>query len=200
MKTTFVVLAIMVACTYAAPAPGEKVLQKAEQDMITSVKGEAPMEEPKVITKGEQNTIEESGEVWIPFWDFFSSFFKDEPKPETNVIKSTKPEPRPRPNRANFDDSGEFLEAENVYHFGESEEVQELVNVDSDEIRRSPHKAPEHVKDAILYGKVLPRQEDFSDYGDFLEATNRHMMGSPVVHKKPQPKVKSTWNSWFGKW
>jgi len=126
--------------------------------------------------------------------------FQRRTKARDKCDQSTKPEPRPRPNRANFDDSGEFLEAENVYHFGESEEVQELVNVDSDEIRRSPHKAPEHVKDAILYGKVLPRQEDFSDYGDFLEATNRHMMGSPVVHKKPQPKVKSTWNSWFGKW
>ena len=59
-----------------------------------------------------------------------------------DLYLNNRPEPRPRPNRANFDDSGEFLEAENVYHFGESEEVQELVNVDSDEIRRSPHKAP----------------------------------------------------------
>ena len=58
----------------------------------------------------------------------------------------------------------------------------------------------EHVKDAILYNKVMPKREDFSDYGDFLEATNRHMMGSPVMHKKSHSKVKSTWNSWFGKW
>jgi len=190
---------VMVACAYAAPALEGKALKKADQGMMTLVKGDAPMEEAKPI-KGEQNTVEESGKLWIPFWDFFSSLWKEEPKPETNEIESAKPEPRNRPDRADFDDSGEFLEAENVYHFGESEETQELVNVDSDEIRRSPYKAPEHVKDAILYNKILPKKEDFSDYGEYLEATNRHMMGSPVVHKQAQPKVKSSWNSWFGKW
>lgn len=185
MKTIFAVLALLVACSYAAPAPGNLI------------KGDAHMEEPMELTKGEQNTVE-TGEMWIPFWGYISSWFKSEPKPveETNEIK---PEPRQRPNREDFEDSGEFLEAENTFHFGESEEEQQLVHVDSEEVRRSPFKKPAHVKDALLYGKVLPKEEDFSDYGDFLEATNRHLMGPKVV-KKAAPKVKSTWNTWFSKW
>lgn len=197
MKTTFAVLALLVACCYAAPA--EKSFKKADQEMITPIKGEAPMEEAQMWTKDEQNSVEES-EVWIPFWNLFSSWFTKEESPKTNeLIMSAKPEPKQKPVREHFDDSGEFLEEMNVYHFGESEEEQQLVSVDSDEIRRSPHKAPEHVKDAILYNKVMPKRDDFSDYGEFLEATNRHMMGSPVMHKA-QPKVKSTWNSWYSKW
>jgi len=236
MKTTFAVLAVLVVCSYAAPAPAEKALKKADQEMITPIKGDAPMEKQHTVTKGEQNDVEEAtGEVWIPFWDFFSSFFskKETPKTEmtlgaTNEINEVKPspcecetckrcercrrgdrcercngcnrpEPRKIPVRDHYEDSGEFLQELNTFHFGESEEEQQLVDVDSDEIRRSPHKAPEHVKDAILYNKVLPKREDFSDYGDFLEATNNHLMGSPVMAKKAEPKVKSSWNSWFGK-
>jgi len=207
MKTTFAVLAVLVVCSYAAPAPAEKALKKADQEMITPIKGDAPMEKQHMVTKGEQNEVEEAtGEVWIPFWDFFSSFFskKETPKTETtlkatNEINEVKPEPRKIPVRDHYEDSGEFLQELNTYHFGESEEEQQLVEVDSDEVRRSPHKAPEHVKDAILYNKVLPKRDDFSDYGDFLEATNNHLMGSPVITKKAEPKVKSSWNSWFGK-
>merc|ERR1711931_162576 len=157
--------------------------------MITPIKGDAPMEKQHMVTKGEQNEVEEAtGEVWIPFWDFFSSFFskKETPKSETtlkatNEINEVKPEPRKIPVRDHHEDSGEFLQELNTYHFGESEEEQE------------------HVKVAILYNKVLPKRDDFSDYGDFLEATNNHLMGSPVITKKAEPKVKSSWNSWFGK-
>jgi len=188
----FAVLALFVACCYAAPANKEN---------LAPMKGEAPLEELTTVTKGEQNTVEEetTGEVWIPFWSYISSWFNKEEAPKHNEIKSAKAETPKKPTREHFDDSGEFLEELNTYHFGESEEELKLVHVDSEEIRRSPHKPAEHVKDAILYNKVLPKRGDFSDYGDFLEASNRHIMGSPVSEKNDQAKVKSTWNTWFGK-
>lgn len=37
----------------------EKSFKKADQEMITPIKGEAPMEEAQMWTKGEQNSVEE---------------------------------------------------------------------------------------------------------------------------------------------
>jgi len=207
MKTIFAILALLVASCYAAPAKegnAPVLLDKpAESPMVLPVKGEAPIK-PVELVKGDENALEEEkGEFWIPFWDFFSGLFttkREELPKSNNEMRMAKADPiNKRPNRADFDDSGEFLEAENIYHFGESEETQELVQVDSEEVRYANYKAPEHVKDAILYGKVMPKQSDFSDYGDFLEASSRHLMEPVVaVKSKAQPKIKKTWNTWFG--
>lgn len=202
MKTIFAVLALLVASCCAVPAP-MKSLDAPEQTVMMPEKGEAPIEESHKWTKGEEKMVEEtSGEFWIPFWDFFSNVFskKEELPTPNNEVRMAKPVPMlKKPQRADFDNSDEFLEELNTFHFGESSESRELVQVESQEVRHANHKAPEHVRDAIIYNKVMPKREDYDDYGDFLEETNRHMMGT-VVHKKAEPKVKSTWSSWFGKW
>ena len=77
------------------------------------------------------------------------------------LLTPFRPEPRQRPNRENFDDSGEFLEAENIYHFGESEEEQQLVVVDSDEVRRAPHKASVRTKLEVIKDHAYSYTEEF---------------------------------------
>ena len=47
-----------------------------------------------------------------------------------------------RPERAEFDNSDEFLEELNHFHFGSSEEARELVEVDSEEVRHANYKTP----------------------------------------------------------
>lgn len=205
MKIIFAVLALLVASSFAAPV--EKTLGPANKAqapvLILPEKGEAPIKEEEQWSKGEENTkpSAESGELWIPFWDFFSNLFSKKallPTPN-NEVKMAKPAQK-KPVRGDFDTSDEFLEELNVYHFGESEESRDLVEVDSNEVRHANYKAPEHVRDAILYNKVMPKKEDYDDYGDFLEATNRNLMGPTVVHKKKKPAMKSTWTGWFNKW
>jgi len=194
MKTIIAVLALLVASCCAVPAPMKTV------NMV--MKGEAPMEENHRWTKDENVEMapqESEGEFWVPFWDFFSNMFSQtEELPEANnEVRMASPERElKRPERAEFDNSDEFLEELNHFHFGSSEEARELVEVDSEEVRHANYKTPEHVRDAILYNKVMPKRGDFEDYGDFLEETHRHLMGP--VQKKAEPK--STWNSWFGGW
>jgi len=164
-----------------------------EQMIVMPEKGEAPMREDQQWTKGKENPEETQGVFWVPFWDFFSGMFsrKEElPKPNNEVRMAKPVHAIKKPQRAEFDSSDEFLEELNTFHFGESES-HELVDVDSHEARHANYKMPEHVRDAVLYNKVLPRRADFSDYGEFLEETNRHLM-APA-----QPKAKKTW---FGYW
>jgi len=161
--------------------------------VVMPEKGEAPMREDHKLTKGNESPQEAQGVFWVPFWDFFSGMFskKEElPKPNNEVRMARPVDAIKKPQRAEFDSSGEFLEELNDYLFGESQS-NELVDVESNEARHANYKAPEHVRDAILYNKVLPRRADFSDYGEFLEETNRHLM-APA-----QPKAKKTW---FGMW
>jgi len=191
MKTVIAVLALLVASCCAVPAP---VKQSAP---ILLQKGEAPVEEYV-----EMAPEEPTGVFWVPFWDFFSNMFskKEElPEPNNEVRMARPARLHKKPERAEFDNSDEFLDELNHFHFGSSEETRDLVEVDSEEVRHANYKAPEHVRDAILYNHVMPKRADFEDYGEFLEETHRHLM-TPHVHKKAEPKVKSTWNSWFGKW
>ena len=53
------------------------------------------------------------------------------------------------------------MDAENIYHFGESEEEQQLVVVDSDEVRRSPHKAPVRTKLEVIKDHAYSYTEEF---------------------------------------
>jgi len=187
MKTIIAVLALLVASCCAAPAPMEKSVDAHEPMLTLPQKGEAPMSEEK-------------GEFWIPFWDFFSNMWSTEKAMPTanNEVRMAKPvnEIKKEPMRAEFDDSDEFLEEVNKFHFGESAESRELVDVDSKEARHANYKTPEHVKDAIVYNKVMPHRGDFDDYGEYLQETSRHMM-EPM---KAAPKAKSTWGSWFKMW
>jgi len=197
MKTLFAIFALFVVSCYAAPAPADKT----EAVLIVPQKGEAPIKEEPLPIKGDnaENAVTEeetSGEFWIPFWDEISGWFskKEELPTSNNEVKMAKPVPK-KPMRADFDDSHEFLEELNVYHFG-PEESQELVAAaNHEESRNALHKTPGHVKDALVYNKVnMPRADDYEDYGEYLSKTSHRLMAPEVQATKP----KSTWYSWFG--
>lgn len=191
MKAIFAILALLVATSYAAPA---KILE-------IPTKGESPLKHD--VLKGDA-AVQVKGELWIPFWGFFSNMFTKKQIPvhndEMKLAKAVnEPPKREAPKEADFDTSAELLEAQSVHFFGVSSEETELPKVDSDEVRLGNYRAPEHVRDALLYGKVMPKRADFSDYGDFLEETNKHLM-MPVVHKVVEEPAKSSWSSWFSWW
>merc|ERR1712002_122721 len=205
MKTLFAIFALFLVSCYAAPAPADKSINRVDKTpepvIILPEKGEAPIKEEPPIGKGEENAHnavkedETEGEFWIPFWDTFSGWFskKEELPSSNNEVKMAKPAPvLKKPQRADFDDSHEFLEELNTYHFG-PEESRELVNVEDQEARYAVRRTPEHVKDAELYGKVMPRKEDYDDYGEYLSKSSDHIMAPEVQKTKP----KSTWYSWF---
>jgi len=212
MKYVLALVALLVASSYAAPG---KILElpNTEDPMVETLannpvkeehpmvipKGEEPMNSVKV-TKGNENAIvEDKPEFWIPFYDFFSTIFQKKlPSPNAETKSLPGKAMRVKPNRDEFDDYNDYLDAHSDYLMkgsGESEESAQLVDTNSEEDRgkivRFEH--PEHVKDALLYNKVkMPNKAEFADYGDFLEKTNERLMPGPKTTEKP-----SFWSKWF---
>merc|ERR1712168_41219 len=153
MKTIFAIFALLAVTCYAAPALEKSKTLKYEYD-VPLTKGEAHM----------QN--EPEGKFWIPFWDYVTGWFskKQELPTSNNEMKMAKPvEPTylPNLNKDDYEDSHEFLEEINNRLFTVKEETQELKEVHSDEVRYMNYKTPEHVRDAVIHGKVnVPKRRN----------------------------------------
>jgi len=156
-------------------------------------------EEPKEVNQ----VVEPESEFWNPFYDLLSLVFAPAPTqlPKANnkmrmarSSRSTRRKRVPKPHRSNFDNSGEYLDAHNNHLFGSQESAEDLVNPNSEEDKAARNPMKDHIRDTLLYNKVMPDRDAFDDYDSYITSFNNHLM-SPV--KKANKKPRSIWGSWF---